>query len=136
MERGEFRQIRMMLGKSQRELSGLLGISLKSVESYEQGWRNIPSNIERMTYFLLFKSNPDAYAEERPCWETKSCDEKVRNECISYVAREGQYCWFFTGGLCSSAKASGKGERFCYGCEVFSRMKSLVEAAASTRPIA
>ena len=43
------------LRKTQKELANLLGISKKTVESYEQGLRNIPSNIERILYFLLVK---------------------------------------------------------------------------------
>ncbi len=131
MRKKEFAETRRLLGKSQRELARLLGVSLKAVESYEQGWRSIPSAIERMAYLLLFKSNPGAYAEEKPCWESISCDKKIREKCMAYVSREGNFCWFFTGGLCGTAKGPKEGERCCHGCEVFLRMKSLSEAAAS-----
>ena len=136
MDKVGFRRIRALLGKSQRDVAGLLGISLKAVESYEQGWRGIPSNVERMLYVLLFKLNEKAFALEAPCWTAKSCSEGSRKDCVAYVTGEGHFCWFFTGGLCASAKASGMGERHCYGCAVFSRRKALVESAAEPGAIA
>lgn len=131
MDKAGFARVRALLGKSQRDLAGLLGISLKAVESYEQGWRNIPSNVERMLYFLLFKLNEKSFARESPCWTSKSCSEESRKDCVAYATREGHFCWFFTGGLCASAKASGIGERYCYSCKVFSRLNALVENAAT-----
>lgn len=135
MDRAGFARARLLLGKSQRELARLLGISPKAVESYEQGWRNVPSNVERMLYFLLFKLNEKSFAQESPCWSTKSCSNKSRKECLAYVTGEGHFCWFFTGGLCASAKASGIGERYCYTCKVFSRINALVESAAAMEVI-
>lgn len=136
MDKAAFSKTRALLGKSQRALAGLLGVSPKAVESYEQGWRNVPSNVERMLYFLLFKLNEKAFAQESPCWSTKSCSDASRKECVAYVTGEGHFCWFFTGGLCASAKASGIGERYCYTCRVFSRIKTLAESAATTEGIA
>jgi len=136
MDRARFARARLLLGKSQRELARLLGISPKAVESYEQGWRNVPSNVERMLYFLLFKLNEKSFAQESPCWSTKSCSDASRKECIAYVTGEGHFCWFFTGGLCASAKASGIGERYCYTCKVFSRINALVESAAALEIVA
>jgi hypothetical protein len=136
MDKAGFARARLLLGKSQRDLARLLGISLKAVESYEQGWRNVPSNVERMLYFLLFKLNEKSFAQESPCWTTTSCTDDMRKECVAYVTGEGHFCWFFTGGLCASAKASGIGERYCYGCKVFSRLNALVESAATMEGIA
>ncbi len=130
MDKAAFAATRSLLGRSQRELAELLGLSLKAVESYEQGWRSVPSNVERMLYYLLFKLNQKAFEAEFPCWAATSCPEERRGHCVAYVAQEGHFCWFFTGGLCASAKASGEGERHCYRCAVFIRLKSLAEASA------
>jgi len=135
MGKAGFARARLLLGKSQRELARLLGISPKAVESYEQGWRKVPSNVERMLYFLLFKLNEKSFAHENPCWSTKCCSDESRKECLAYVTGEGHFCWFFTGGLCASAKASGIGERYCYTCEVFSRINALAENAAAMEVI-
>lgn len=134
----EFARLRASLGKSQRELAELLGLSLKAVESYEQGWRNVPAHVERMLYFLLFKLNEEDIKAEEPCWKSMDCPSERRASCVAYVAKEGRFCWFFTGRLCAGAKAAAKGaaadapageaeERGCYTCEVFSRMLAKVE---------
>jgi transcriptional regulator with XRE-family HTH domain len=122
-----FSRLRSALGKSQRELAELLGISIKAVESYEQGWRKVPAHVERLLYFILFKINESELGDEAPCWMAKGCSAADRAKCVAYVAKEGHFCWFFTGRLCASAKAAEAGERFCYACEVFSRMFDKVE---------
>jgi len=131
MSGGEFAALRASLGKSQRELAELLGLSLKAVESYEQGWRNVPAHVERLLYFLLFKLNEEDLQSEDPCWATRSCPEEARSKCVAFVAKEGRFCWFFTGRLCASAKSGEADERGCYTCEVFSRMLAKVERGGS-----
>jgi transcriptional regulator with XRE-family HTH domain len=123
----EFARLRSALGKSQKELAELLDLSLKAVESYEQGWRNVPSHVERLMYFLLFKLNEDAIEDEEPCWKSKDCPDGTRSACVAFAAKEGRFCWFFTGRLCAPAKASGSGGNGCYTCEVFSRMRARVD---------
>lgn len=41
MDKMEFSIIRRTLGKTQKEVAQLFGISLKAVQSFEQGWRRI-----------------------------------------------------------------------------------------------
>lgn len=136
----EFARLRASLGKSQRELAELLGLSLKAVESYEQGWRNVPAHVERLLFFLLFKLNEDKIETEDPCWESKECPDDRRAKCVAFVAKEGRFCWFFTGRLCAAAKVSGPAkagaakagapdDRGCYSCSVFTHMLAKVEGA-------
>jgi transcriptional regulator with XRE-family HTH domain len=143
MSGAEFARLRASLGKSQRELAGLLGVSLKAVESYEQGWRNVPAHVERILYFLLFKLNESEIEAEEPCWASMNCPTEKRDKCVAYVAKEGRFCWFFTGRLCQTAKpsaASGEAvagadasadDRGCYACSVFSSMLAKVEGGKS-----
>lgn len=51
MDKKEFAQVRKKIGKTQKQLAALLGVSLKAIHSYEQGWRSIPSHIERQVFF-------------------------------------------------------------------------------------
>ena len=53
MEKTEFSGFRIRLGKTQKQLAGLLGMSIKAIRSYEQGRRKIPSHIERNLIFLV-----------------------------------------------------------------------------------
>ena len=66
MDKEEFSEIRRQLGKTQKQMAQLLATSQKAIESFEQGWRNIPVHIERQVFFLLvslnsqnIKSRPD-----------------------------------------------------------------------------
>ena len=49
----EFLKCRKKLQKTQKEMAKLLGISMKAVCSYEQGWREIPLHTERQIFYLL-----------------------------------------------------------------------------------
>jgi DNA-binding XRE family transcriptional regulator len=53
VEEAEFRWIRQNFLKTQKEMSELLGVSLKAVQSFEQGWRSIPAYVEGLALFLL-----------------------------------------------------------------------------------
>ncbi|MFC1935046.1 helix-turn-helix domain-containing protein [Chloroflexota bacterium] len=53
MDNSEFSQIRRSLGKTQGELARLLCVSPKAIQSFEQGWRNIPASAERQLLFLI-----------------------------------------------------------------------------------
>jgi len=53
MDSQEFKKWRKKLNKTQKEIAELLGISVKSAQGYEQGWRNIPTHVERLMYFHL-----------------------------------------------------------------------------------
>ncbi|MGO8693328.1 MAG: helix-turn-helix domain-containing protein [Rectinemataceae bacterium] len=121
-----FGRARALLGRSQRELADILGISRKAVESYEQGWRKVPGNVERLLYFLLFKLNESKLGTEDPCWISTSCSEEKREACVAFLAHEGHFCWFFTGKLCATSRT---GEADCHACAVFSRLYSRIAAA-------
>jgi hypothetical protein len=47
MDKKGFSQIRNHLGKTQSQMAQLPDTSLKPVQNFEQGWRNIPLHIER-----------------------------------------------------------------------------------------
>src|SRR5210317_2356162 len=81
MEKEEFSKIRKQLGKTQKQLAALLGMSLKTIHSYEQGWRSIPAHIERQLYFLLInqRGRKDSM---KPCWEQKLCN--VKEQCPAW----------------------------------------------------
>ena len=51
MDSKEFKKWRKKLNKTQKEIAQLLGLSVKAVHSYEQGWRNIPAHVERQMFF-------------------------------------------------------------------------------------
>ncbi len=120
MQRQEFVNIRKRLQKTQREIAELLGISHKTVESYEQGFRNIPVNVARILYYLFFKLNKEKLDEKKLCWIDKTCPMEIRENCVAWLAQEGFFCWFLTGKSCVREKMLSPGNsQNCFSCSFF-----------------
>ena len=101
MDSKELIDLRKKLEKTQKELSSLLGISLKAVCSYEQGWRKIPSYVERQLIFLLVKKiHPQQ--ESINCWELRQCPKETREQCPAWEFNSGHFCWFISGTICDN----------------------------------
>jgi hypothetical protein len=120
MDKKEFSQIRHHLGKTQRQLAQLLGTSPKAIQSFEQGWRNIPVHTERQVLFLMVLK----YSQEkmaRPCWVMKGCPEKIRQNCPAWEFQAGHLCWFINGTICQGkVQESWQGKmKLCRQCRVF-----------------
>jgi len=122
MDKKEFAQIRKKIGKTQKQLAALLGVSLKAIHSYEQGWRSIPSHIERQIFFLLTNKRKGT-GKTKPCWERKKCDRK--EECPAWEFQAGHLCWFLCGTLCDCCAEKNCKDKLeiCRECEV---LKSLL----------
>ncbi|VAW34140.1 hypothetical protein MNBD_DELTA03-836 [hydrothermal vent metagenome] len=99
MDKKEFAHIRKILGKTQKELAELLGISIKTLHSYEQGWRRIPAHAERQIIFLLSKIH-EISGGLKPCWTIKNCPPKRKKACPAWEFQAGKLCWFINGTIC------------------------------------
>jgi len=123
MNRETFSHIRAKLGKTQKALAGLLGVSLKAVQSYEQGWRAIPIHVERQLYFLTVNQRNDEQTRRKDCWSIKKCDRK--KECPAWEFQAGHLCWFLSGTRCECAADKNWKEKMeiCRNCDV---LKSLL----------
>ena len=120
MNKKDFSKIRDTLGKTQNQLADILCVSSKAVQSYEEGWRNIPTNIERsMLLLLYFKSSKKLNGN---CWNSKKCPEEIKKNCIVWELKTGDFCWYFNGLQCQGKenKAWEKKIKTCQKCEVFS----------------
>jgi DNA-binding XRE family transcriptional regulator len=123
MNRKQFANIRHRLGKTQSQMAQLLGTSLKSIQSFEQGWRNIPVHTERQVLLLLaLKTLPSR--KDRPCWVTRNCRREVRQECPAWEFHAGHLCCFINGTICQGKMQGSwqKKMKICRECEVFKRM--------------
>ena len=78
MDRKEIRRFRKRLGKTQRQMAQLLGVSLKAVHSYEQGWRSVPFYVERQIFFLVSRIQK-GFEDRNPCWVVKNCPSEKKN---------------------------------------------------------
>jgi len=102
MEKTEFAAIRKDLGRTQKGLATLLGVSLKAVCSYEQGWRAVPVHVERQLLFLLSRKKRGSTANKN-CWDLKNCPEEKKEKCPAWEFESGEFCWFINGTICECA---------------------------------
>ncbi len=118
MDREKFIEARAKLGKTQKALAELLGVSLKAVQSYEQGWRSIPVHVERQLYFLLVNHRYNKATKRKDCWNLKKCDRK--KECPAWEFQAGHLCWFLSGTLCECTADMNWKEKMeiCRKCDI------------------
>jgi len=121
VDKEEFSLSRKKLGKTQKQLAELLGMSLKTIHSYEQGWRTIPTHIERQLYFLLINQR-GRNTNMTPCWEKKQCTE--RDHCPAWEFQSGHLCWFLNGTLCGCTQNTTEKEKLniCKSCKIFTSL--------------
>jgi DNA-binding XRE family transcriptional regulator len=119
MDRIEFKQLRKRLDKTQKQIAQLLGVSLKAVHSYEQGWRVVPPAVERHLFFLVSRLKP--VGGRKPCWEERGCSQERKAECPAGEFDSGDLCWFINGTICHGRvqKSWEEKMKICRACPVF-----------------
>ena len=127
MDKQRFAKIRTYLGKTQKQMAQLMGTSAKAIESFEQGWRNITTHIERQMYFLLAQKTITEGKSSVNCWDIRQCPEQKRQKCPAWEFQCGHLCWFINGTICQSkAKNSWHSKmRICRQCKVFQSVITL-----------
>jgi DNA-binding XRE family transcriptional regulator len=123
MDSNGFSRIRRYLGKTQIELARLLNVSPKALQSFEQGWRNIPGHAERQILVLLaLKRVPEGNI--KPCWQIRNCPAKWRENCIVWEYKARHFCWFLNGTYCQGELQTSWDSKIklCRQCEVFRAM--------------
>lgn len=120
MDTRQFIQARHYLGKTQVQLSELLGVSPKAIQSFEQGWRNIPVSAERQLMFLLYLSRMPSRNDARNCWEVNRCPDAWKEKCIAWEYGAGNLCWFINGTFCHGQVQKNWETKIktCQKCEV------------------
>jgi len=124
----EFKSLRNSLHKTQKELAQLLGVSLKAVHSYEQGWRSIPAYTERQILFLVaLKKKREG--ELKPCWTLKKCPAEIKRRCPAREFDAGKFCWFINGTICEGIVHKNWQEKMkvCRSCDVFLPLLDLLD---------
>jgi DNA-binding XRE family transcriptional regulator len=115
--------VRGIMGRTQAELASALGISAKAVQSYEQGWRPVPTRvlIQLMVLLALYRRQN---MEDVPCWEITRCESSTRERCPSFQVGRGQFCWFIGSKACvpKGKKSPDDGLIPCMECAVIQRL--------------
>lgn len=124
MDSAEFTDIRKKLEKTQKELASLLGISLKAVCSYEQGWRTIPTHVERQIIFLLARRDR-RHKTNSNCWDLRKCPDEKKQKCPAWEFDAGEFCWFINGTICENTTCKDWEKKIlvCKKCVVMKGIK-------------
>jgi DNA-binding XRE family transcriptional regulator len=119
MNQRDLAQIRHLLEKTQKQMAQLLGVSIRTIQSFEQGLRKIPVHTERQSLLLLALKQSRANGS-RPCWVVKKCPMKTRKECPAWEFGAGHLCWFINGTICHGQpqKSWRRKMEICKTCEV------------------
>ena len=127
MDSKEFSLFRKKLNRTQKEISQLLGTSLKAVHSYEQGWRKIPPHVERQLFYLIAKQRGKNY-EKKSCWMINKCPPPKRKNCPAWEFQSGDMCWFVCGTICSDEIYDNWSEKMvqCRACKVLTPLLEAV----------
>jgi DNA-binding XRE family transcriptional regulator len=132
----EFSQVRRHLGRTQTQMAQLMGVSLKAIQSFEQGWRGVSAAAERQLLILLrFKKG--SVSRNRPCWSVKECPEESRRKCPAWEFDAGNFCWFINGTLCQgkAPKSWKEKAKACRKCEVFQSVFDLPQGYEQSHPL-
>jgi len=123
VEKEDFVKARTKLQKTQKEMSQLLGVSVKAIYSYEQGWRSVPTHVERQMFFLLSRMDENI-KNRKPCWVMKKCPSERKKQCPAWEFQAGKLCWFITGTICEGEVHQDWKEKMkiCRSCEVLTSL--------------
>ena len=124
MDSKEFIGFRKKLQKTQKKMAQLLGVSIKAVHSYEQGWRSVPAHVERQMFFLISRKLDNK--KQKTCWIIKKCPPAQKKQCPAWEFKAGKMCWFINGTICCGTEYNNWKEKMkiCRSCEV---LKAIIQ---------
>lgn len=93
----DIQALRTVLAMSQKQMAAVLGISIRAVQSYEQGWRQMPPATQKLVSLLLFLHWRRDHKAGAPCWTVNQCESAVRDTCFAHQCRARDCCWIVTG---------------------------------------
>ena len=123
-EGASIKAIRGELGLSQAAFARLVGVSVRAVQSCEQGWRRPSTVLEKAALLLLIAHRRGGQIPSLRCWEVMSCPPERRSQCITYRSGQGHLCWFLSGTLCTGPEACDWDQKrsICMHCDLFKLM--------------
>ena len=98
-EQEALKRLRTAMNWTQSETAAFLGISKKAVESYEQGWRNVPGSIwkELLTIVAGRRGFPRGC---KKCYKVLQCSPEIREHCFCGSKMDGRFCWMTASACC------------------------------------
>jgi DNA-binding XRE family transcriptional regulator len=109
------RKIRKKVGMTQAALARALGVSIRAVQSYEQGWRDVPTHI--MVQLLVLAAAFYPRGERKTCWEIRGCSPEAMEKCPC-CKTDGMLCWLVTGRKAAPCREGHDDLSACLECPV------------------
>jgi DNA-binding XRE family transcriptional regulator len=122
----DLKAIRRELGLSQSEFADTIGVSVRTVQSCEQGWRNPSPAVEKAALLLLIASRHGPDFSMNVCWDTIDCSDDERRGCLVYQTKQGHLCWLLSGNICQGKRFRSWEDKksTCMECEFFEKLLS------------
>jgi DNA-binding XRE family transcriptional regulator len=127
----DLRTIREELGLSQTAFATLLGYSVRTVQSCEQGWRHPSPALEKTAIMLFIARRQGRNFGKLACWDVIKCPPEHRENCVASLTGQGHLCWFLTGNLsCAQEPLQDWEEKkhACFRCTFFRTLLGRVPA--------
>ena len=123
-DRPDLKAVRDELKISQATLASYLGVSVRTVQSCEQGWRCPGETVKKALLLLLITHRRREELTELQCWKEMGCTDAQREHCLIYQSRQGHLCWFLLGNQCSAQPNLGWKEKqtMCRQCSFFLKL--------------
>jgi len=120
----DLKAVRNRIGLSQSEFADLIGVSLRTVQSCEQGWRNPSPAVEKAALLLLMARRHGSEFSAHTCWESVRCSEGERHGCLVYKTRQGHLCWLLSGHICKGLRLHSWEDKMklCTECDFFQEL--------------
>ncbi len=117
------KQIRKKVGMTQSSVAQALGVSIRAIQSYEQGWREVPTHI-MVQMLVLAAAHRTGKKERQSCWDIIGCAPERQAKCPCRRT-DGCLCWLVSGRLCSDPENSGCNDmQRCMECQVIKKILS------------
>ena len=120
----DLKAVRRRMGMSQSEFADLMGVSLRTVQSCEQGWRNPSSSVEKAAILLLMAKRNGVDFSTHICWESVRCSKGEREACLVFKTRQGHLCWLLSGHICKGMRLHSweDKKKLCSECDFFEEL--------------
>ncbi len=109
---------------SQSEFADLLSVSPRTIQSCEQQWRKPSASLEKYALLLLLAHRNGHTFGKNACWKETACENKTRDECITYKSRQGHLCWLMGGTACKGIRLKSWSDKLavCLECGFFGNL--------------
>ena len=120
----DLKVVRQELGLSQAEFADMIGVSVRTVQACEQGWRNPSGAVEKAALLLLLSRRHGPEFSEYRCWEEINCSDDERKACLVFQTRQGHLCWLLSGNVCQGKRLRDWKDKkaTCKECSFFQKL--------------